>query len=239
MTASWADRPLLALDCESTGVNPFADRIVEVAAVVVNHDGSLDAPWSTVIDPGVPIPEGAADVHGISTERARVEGVEPAEAITHVAQRIWRHLDSHDGQAAVVAYNARFDWPLLLAEAERHGVEFPCFAPVLDPYLLDRMCDRYRRGKRQLTLVADHYDVPLSAEDAHGALADATAAGRVMRAILTRYPALTEHTLAGLWLHQAHGHEKDRQRLVDWKRRNSDPDFDIPAGWPIPVEVER
>lgn len=239
MAGSWADRPILCIDTETTGVDPFTARIVEVATATLDPDGSVTSSWSTIVDPGVQIPDDVAEVHGITTARAYNEGVSPAIALSHLAVELWAHIEEYGGLAPVVMYNARYDWPLILSEAERHGVEVPCFAPILDPYLIDRMCDRYRPGKRQLVLVAGHYDVDLAAADAHGALADAVAAGRVMRAILHRFPEIRDHTLPGLWLRQVHGHEHDRQRFVDWKRRSSDPQFDTPAGWPIPVEPER
>lgn len=233
----WADRPFLCLDTETTGTDPFEDRIVQAAAVTIDANSNVCNTWSAIINPGVEIPDAAAEVHKITTERARAEGLPPASELTYIAELIWRHHHDQNGQGPVVMFNARFDWPILLAEAARHHVEFPIMAPVLDPYLLDRMCDRFRRGKRRLELVADHYGVQL--DNAHDATADATAAGLVMRRILDRFPELREHTLASLWLHQAHGHEQDRQRFVDWKRRDHDPGFDTPAGWPVPVERSR
>lgn len=235
---SWIKLPFLCVDTETTGVNPFEDRIVEVAAVDVWSADSDQPPsnlWSTIVNPGVPIPEGAAAVHGITDERAATEGVPTRDALLELAARIWAHHETWRGQAAIVMFNARFDWPLLICEAERHGVEWPVFAPILDPYLIDRMCDRFRPGKRQLTLVASHYGVQLAEDEAHGALADATAAGRVMRRICDQFPEITELSLASLWLRQVRGHEEDRERFVDWMRRNRDPLFDTPPGWPIPA----
>jgi DNA polymerase III subunit epsilon len=238
MTAPWTSLPLLAIDTETTGISPFEDRVVEVAAVDVLPDGSVTGEWSTIVDPGIEIPEGAAEVHGITTERARAEGVAPAEALAALAERIWQHIDAHRGLAALAMFNGRFDWPLILEESARHHVDMPCFAGILDPYLIDRMADRYRPGKRQLTLVADHYGVDLG-DQAHGALADATAAGQVMWQILDRFPAIGKHSLASLWLRQVKGHERDRERFEDWMHRNADPDADIVPGWPIPLRPER
>lgn len=237
MPAPWTTLPLLSVDTETSGVNPFEDRIVEVAAVEVLPDLSTANPWSMVVNPGIEIPEGAANIHGITTERAQVEGVTPAAALAVLAERIWDHIDAHHGRAAIVMYNARFDWPLVLTEAERHGIDIPCFASILDPYLIDRMADRYRKGKRQLTLVAGHYGVELG-DAAHGALADCTAAGQVMWQILAKFPAIGEHTLSSLWLRQVKGHEQDRERFESYMRSNVNPDIDIPAGWPIPVKAE-
>lgn len=239
MTGHWADQPLLAIDTETTGVDPFSARIVEVATATIDPTGTVIDSWSTIVDPGVRIPDEAAAIHGINTDRARAEGIAPGKALTELAARIWEHVDTFQMGAPLAMYNARFDWTLIMAEAARRGVDVPVFAPVVDPLLLDRMCDRYRKGGRKLQVVAGHYGVVLSDDDAHGALADAVAAGRVMRRIVERFPQLRDLNLNGIWLHQAHGHEQDRQRLVDWKRRNSDPEFDAPAGWPLPVEPER
>lgn len=233
MTA-WADQPWLAVDCESTGVDPFTARIVEVACVEVAPDGSVgDDGYCVIVDPGVDIPAEAAAIHGITTERARAEGVQPADALAEVAARIFEH-----GHRPVVGFNLRYDWPLLVVESIRHGVEFPVMAPALDPFLLDRMCDQFRKGGRKLVQVCEHYDVALDEADAHGALADAVAAARVMRALLARYPEIAEGSLASVFLRQIQGHEVWREGFVDWKRRSSDPSFDIPAGWPIPVAAE-
>jgi len=123
-----------------------------------------------------------------------------------------------------------------MTEAARHDVEMPPAAFILDPLILDKNVDRFRRGKRKLTNVAEHYGVELG-DDAHDATADAVAAGRVMRAILDRHPALAAETMAAVTLRQVHGHEADRQSFTEYMRRSVDPKFSTPAGWPIPVEA--
>lgn len=233
MSFDWTIAPWLAIDTESTGVDPFTARIVEVAVVEIDVDGNAVDPWCKVVNPGVEIPAEAAAIHGISTSRAEAEGIPTAEALACVADRIFQH----GWRCPVVAFNATYDWPLLIQEAERCGVEFPAFAPVLDPFLVDRMLST-RSGKRNLVAVSDHYNVALNPDDAHGALADAIAAGRVMRKLVERYPQIGEHTLGSVYLRQVQGHERDRERFVDWMRRNRDPDFDKPSGWPIPSTSE-
>lgn len=239
MTAHWSDLPFLALDTETTGVDVFTDRIVQIAAARIELDGTVTETFTAVIDPGVDIPAGAAAVHGITTERAKAEGDQPAEALGGVADVIRSFIDQHNGAAALVMYNARFDWPLLLAECERHGVDLPVTAGILDPYLIDRLLDKYRKGKRQLILVAQHYGVELSTQDAHGALADCIAAGQVMRRIVTAFPQVRRHTLATMWLRQVIGHEQDRQGFEAYMRKSVDPNFRAVGGWPIPVAAEQ
>ena len=229
----WSTRPLVCVDFETTGVDPFTDRVVQVAAVSVAPDGSAEDEWTTIVNPGIEVPDEAAAVHGITTERARTEGTFLVSAFATLAPIVRK---AAIGGQAVCIYNARFDWPLAICEAERAGIDWPTGVGIVDPYLIDRMCDRFRPGKRKLTLVSEHYRVPLDDEDAHGALADATAAGRVMWALLESYPSIARHSLASVMLRQIKGHEVDRQRFVSWMRSNADPEFDTPPGWPIPVE---
>ena len=60
-------------------------------------------------------------------------------------------------------------------------------APVIDPLVIDKAVDRYRKGKRTLEAAAAFYGVPL--DDAHDAGADAIAAGRVAQAIAREHGA--------------------------------------------------
>ncbi len=230
MTAGWAERPLLAVDTETTGIDPATDRIVEIAAVTLNPDGTIIHAWSNIVDPGIPIPDGAANVHGITTDRAKTEGCDPVVALRAIGEAI----AGFDGP--VVIYNARFDWPLLITEADRHDLIWPT-APLLDPLVLDKHLDPYRKGSRKLVDVAAHYGVILADEDAHGAHADATAAGRVMQAMLRREPAIGETPLDALQLWQERWHDEQRASFAGYMRRTRDPQFTDILGWPTPTGI--
>lgn len=166
-------------DLETTGVDVNNDRIVTAHVGLLDAEGREVAAADWLADPGVEIPEAATAVHGVTTERARVEGG-PATEVTAGVVRALRAL--LDRGIPVVAYNASFDFSLLAAECRRHGIppiDHP--SPVIDPLVIDKAYDRYRRGKRTLEIVAEHYAVPL--DDAHDASADAVAAGRVAFAL--------------------------------------------------------
>jgi DNA polymerase-3 subunit epsilon len=246
VSADWTIRPMLCVDTETTGVNTDNDRVVEVAASTLDWNEQVIEEWSTIIDPGIEIPAEASAVHGISTSKAMAEGRPPAEALADLAALI------HEATVAgnpIVVFNATFDVPLLITECHRHGVELFPFAQILDPYLIDRLVDteqarraaakresfKFRKGRRQLALVAYHYGVELTPDDAHSATPDAVAAGRIMRRIIKKYPEIGDRSLAWLWLRQVRGYEADRERFVDWIRRNRNPDFEKPIGWPIPA----
>lgn len=229
--AAWYNRPWLAVDTETTGVDPWTDRVVELGAVMIAVDGTPSDALHLIVNPGIDIPEGASDVHGISNERAQSEGCRPIDMLRELADRIW----AAGPGCPVVMFNARFDWPLLIAEAERYGIEFPMFAPVLDPFLIDKMLDKYRKGSRKLTAVAEHYGVELG-DAAHGAIADATAGGQVMRALVELYPALKDYSLASLYVRQVHGQFIAGESFAEYMRgKGGQPDFVHTPGWPIPV----
>ena len=64
------DRPLVVFDIESTGVNARQDRIIELAAIRVDPDGTETSKcW--LLNPGVPIPKETTEIHGITDEIVR------------------------------------------------------------------------------------------------------------------------------------------------------------------------
>ncbi len=170
-------------DLETTGVDVTRDRIVTAHVGVLDRHGRELAARDWLADPGVQIPDGAAAVHGISSDHARAHG-RPAREVVGEVVRALRALFAQG--MPIVAYNASYDFSLLAHEARRHGIpELVAPSPVIDPLVIDKALDRYRPGKRTLTVVADHYAVPL--DDAHEASADAVAAGRVALALAGRF----------------------------------------------------
>lgn len=176
---NWHHGRLAAFDIESTGVSPEDDRIVTATVSVVGGDAPADS-VSWLADPGVEIPAGATNVHGITTEMARAEGREPAAVVDEITTMLEREVSKG---VPIVAFNARYDLTMLDREARRHEVE-PLIERVpadslfvVDPLIIDKQLDRYRKGKRTLTAVCEIYGVNLT--DAHAADADAIAAARV------------------------------------------------------------
>ncbi|MFD8234058.1 exonuclease domain-containing protein [Streptomyces sp. NPDC059696] len=116
---SWYLGRLAGFDIESTGVSPERDRIV--TACVVQCGGTeavASATW--MADPGLDIPEAAAAVHGITTERARAEGRPAGEVVEQVVTALTAVVLSG---IPVVAMNAAYDLTMLDREARRHGVQ--------------------------------------------------------------------------------------------------------------------
>ena len=178
----WADT-LAVFDTETTGLSTRDDRIVTAYLGIMDADGKVVESHSWLADPGVLIPPQATAVHGVSTEQAQREGRPAAKVVAEITTRLH---EIHTAGVPLVVYNASYDLSLCYREAERYGllpVHNP--RPVVDPLVIDRALDPYRKGKRTLDVVAAHYGVVNPA--AHNAEGDAVTAGLVARALSARF----------------------------------------------------
>ncbi|MHB1539177.1 MAG: exonuclease domain-containing protein [Solirubrobacteraceae bacterium] len=196
---NWHRGRLAAFDLETTGPNPEHDRIV-TAAVSLLGGGQPAQHHAWLVDPGVEIPAEAIAVHGITNERVRAEGEDAAEAIGEIVQLLAEQVAA---EVPIVAFNARFDLTVLDRDARRNGV-LPLLERIggvdrllaIDPYVLDKQFDRFRKGRRTLHAVCEHYRIPF--DEAHVANADALAAARVAYRLASRTEELSALDLATL-----------------------------------------
>lgn len=184
---------MACFDLETTGVDPFRDRII-TASVVLAGGGLPTAPNEWLLQPTIPIPQGASDIHGITDEHAREHGTDPTAGVAEIAADL---LNATDQGIPVVGHNiGSYDITLLLAELVRHGHDtlarrLRSITPVVDTLVIEKHLDAFRPGKpngrrpddacgpHTLVECCRLWGVPLSEEDAHGATADALAAGRL------------------------------------------------------------
>lgn len=218
-------------DLETTGVDVDHDRIVTAHVGVIDAAGTAVRAHDWLADPGIEIPFGASAVHGISTARAQTEGRPAAEVVAEVTATL-RELFA--AGIPVVAFNAPYDFSLLKHECLRHGIE-PIAepSPVIDPLVVDKSLDRYRKGKRTLDAVAAHYAVALN--DAHQASADAVAAGRVAQAIALRFADQLPASVDELHTQQIGWARDQSASLNDYfiKIGRLSPGEELDGSWPI------
>lgn len=220
---------LAVFDLETTGVDVATARIVTAHVGVIGPDGEPLESRAWLADPGVEIPAGAQAVHGISTEHAREHGAPTAQVVSEILDALRALLAR---PLPLVIYNAPYDLSLLRHEALRHGLlplEQP--TPVVDPLVIDKAVDRYRRGKRTLTAAADFYGVDLLA--AHEASSDAIAAGRVAQAIARAHGEHLDVAAEDLHVLQVDWCRTQAESFQDYMRRTRDPDFVSESGWPV------
>lgn len=179
---TWHLAPLASFDIESTGIDVETDRIV--TATLIRIHGRQTETRSWLINPGVPIPAGATAVHGVTDEMA-AKGVDPVIGCAEILAELDECWTSG---RPVIIYNASYDLTLLDRELRRHcGVSLDgVIGAVVDPFVIDKQLDKYRKGSRTLTACAAHYQVKL--EDAHTSEGDALAAARVAWRLAETFP---------------------------------------------------
>jgi DNA polymerase III epsilon subunit-like protein len=205
---SWWTGGALGLDFETDGPEPTEARAITCALVNVTP-GNPPQPMELMLQPERDIPEGAAAIHGITTERARAEGVLREAGIAQIVATIAELVGP---ERPVVGHNVgSYDLTLLDREMRRLGLgrlerernvfgtidqvrlivgdDLACTFPVIDTLVLDKAVDKYRKGKRKLEVTAAHYGVPMAEGSAHGATADVVASIRIAIAIANRYAA--------------------------------------------------
>ena len=237
---SFTDLRKAGFDTETTGPNPDDARIVTAALVVRGGGGRPDQDFAWLINPGVPIPDEAAEIHGITTEIAKAEGQDPKVALEDLASKLAAALRAH---MPVIAYNLGFDWTVLDRDLARHGLQSMAqrlapLAPVtlLDPYLIDRELDKYRKGSRKLQPTCELYGVELT--DWHTAEADALAALLLTEKLFERFPKLARMTPAAVFNAQQQWRREWAEQFQAYLRSEKagekrDPEAVIDGSWPL------
>ncbi len=103
---------LVVVDTETTGLDPARDRIIDIGAVALGPDLAIVDSFTTLVDPGVPIPLFVSRLTGID---------DGAVAGAPGAATALRDLREFAGDAVLIAHNATFDRDHLAAAARRVG----------------------------------------------------------------------------------------------------------------------
>jgi DNA polymerase-3 subunit epsilon len=224
---SLLDRQFISFDVETTGVNVETDRIVTASVVMLGKSGVTEQrDW--LVNPGIPIPEEASKIHGITNEKAEADGMEAQSAVLEI-DRYLRHGWVALGGVAI-AMNASYDLSILSNELQRYGYPPVLVGPVYDPLVIDRHLDKYRKGKRTLEALAQFYGV--RRDGAHSSTGDALTAARVAWAQLKKYPQLCEMSDAELMDFQREAHAEWAAHLQEY-RRKQDPSAVVDGAWPM------
>ncbi|MBM0653675.1 3'-5' exonuclease [Capnocytophaga genosp. AHN8471] len=169
-------KPICFFDLETTGINITKDRIVEISILKVYPNGNKESKtW--LVNPTIPIPKAASDVHGITDERVAGE-----PTFKELAKQIHNMIKDSD----LAGYNSdRFDIPLLAEEMLRAEVDFDLGNRVS----VDVQTIFHKMEQRTLSAAYKFY-CGKDLIDAHTASADTNATYEILKAQLDRYDSL-------------------------------------------------
>ena len=169
-------KPICFFDLETTGIDIIKDRIVEISILKVYPNGNKESKtW--LVNPTIPIPKAASDVHGITDERVAGE-----PTFKELAKQIHNMIKDSD----LAGYNSdRFDIPLLAEEMLRAEVDFDLGNRVS----VDVQTIFHKMEQRTLSAAYKFY-CGKDLIDAHTASADTNATYEILKAQLDRYDNL-------------------------------------------------
>ncbi|HQV51340.1 MAG: 3'-5' exonuclease [Flavobacteriales bacterium] len=175
------ERPLAVFDLETTGVRIGTDRIIQIGIMRLLPDGSREK-YQTLVNPEMPIPTEATEVHGITDA-----DVADSSTLKDLAPIIIEELAGCD----LSGFNLlRFDVPFLAEELHRVGFEWD----HASSRIVDVQRIYHKMEPRNLSAALKFY-TGRDHEGAHDALADVEATADVLLAQLERYPDKLEGTI--------------------------------------------
>ncbi len=189
------NRPICFFDLETTGVDVAKDRIVEISIFKVHPNGNKESKtW--LVNPEMPIPFLASQVHGITNEKVANE-----PTFKELSSQVYAMIKDSD----LAGFNSdRFDIPLLAEELLRAGVDFD----MKNRVSVDVQTIFHKMEERTLSAGYKFY-CGKSLENAHSAEADTMATYEILLAQLDRYSEL----------------ENDMKSLSEFTTRKKSVDF--------------
>lgn len=202
----------VVLDTETTGLDPKGARILQIGAIGL-RGGILreSEQFDTLVDPGVPVPPGSTEIHGI-----RQVDLEGAPAFADVAGELHAFI----GQRVVIGHNIGFDLAVLKREHERAGL---AWTPprVLDTRILGQLAAP-RLAAHSIETLAAWLEVEVSGR--HTAMGDARVTAEIFIHLVPHLRERNIRTLA-----EAEAACAGLTEVFDEQYR---------AGWELPVRRE-
>jgi DNA polymerase III epsilon subunit family exonuclease len=178
------------VDFETTGLNPESDRIVQLAAVIVNGDGDITDSFDTIVKPESPseYQHGAEHIHGISAEQ-----VSNGMPLRIALQKLW----DISADNVFTAHNAQFDLGFLHAESERVGIKGRVEIHIDTLELSRRISGADNTRRHNLFALCEHYGI--ERDKVHDAKSDATATAQLLMHLMKELGVKKSDQLAELF----------------------------------------
>ena len=164
----------ICLDCETTGLDPKTDRIIEVAATKFTFSETLES-FETLVDPEIPISDVSMAIHHISLEM--VQGKPKIqEVLPHLIKMIGSHI--------IIGHGIQMDLSFLEESAKRCDLSSPFKSLIsIDTLRLARLYGE--SPTNSLERLRQHFNI--EAEGAHRAMNDVTVNIAVFKYLTTTF----------------------------------------------------
>lgn len=177
------DQTFVCIDCESTGLDPKQDRIIEVAAIKFTLDSTLES-FESLIDPQVPIPASSIAVHHITQDM--VQGM---PTIDKVLGPVLDLIGNHP----IIGHGIQYDIDILHHHAERCNK--PCNIKKNQFFDTLRLARLYGESpSNSLQTLRQHFNI--AEEGAHRAMSDCVVNIQVFKKLSQNFKTMQQLTQA-------------------------------------------
>lgn len=166
LATPWREMSFVSVDVETTGLDTESCRVIEVGMVRFER-GQVAERWGSLVNPGEPIPERVTEITKITDAM-----VADQPSFRDIKWEVYGRMRDR----IFVAFNSDFDHGFLRHEMARAGLTLPD-VPILDPLVWARKLMTNQR-RYNLGALCDKFGIGL--ENAHRAVDDAEAAGKVL-----------------------------------------------------------
>ncbi len=156
----------IVFDIETTGFDPYKDRIIEIGAVKMQGSKVIER-YSTFLNPQIPIPKHIKELTGINDDM-----VKDAPIIEDALPEFLEFI----GDSTLVAHNANFDVGFISQKAQNMGIEID--PPVIDTLQWSRNI-RKDKSRHGLKNICKDYNINL--DNHHRAVDDAEATAEIFK----------------------------------------------------------
>ncbi|MDT8309223.1 MAG: 3'-5' exonuclease [Bacteroidales bacterium] len=166
-------KPIVFFDLETTGIRIGTDRIIEIAMLRVDPNGSKTVK-TYLINPEMPIPPAVTKIHGITDDDVKDKPT---------FKMIGHEIVTFIGHADLAGYNSnKFDIPLLAEEFFRVGIDFD----LQNRHFID-VQNIFHQMEQRTLVAAYRFYCNKDLTNAHSAEADTIATYEILKAQLDRY----------------------------------------------------
>lgn len=162
----------IAIDLETTGLNPKEDRILEIGAIRFRN-GKAEEEFSTLINPKREITDRIVDLTGITGKM-----VDNSPGIEEVIEKVTAFCED----LPLLGHNILFDYSFLKRASVNKGIAFE--RNGIDTL---KLCRKFMPAEEKKNLSSACAYFQVSQDTAHRALSDAWAAHRLYQAVKKQY----------------------------------------------------
>lgn len=169
----------ICLDCELTGLDREADRIIEVGVILFDLN-EIHGSMESLIDPQMTIPKESMAIHHITQDM-----VTGKPTIEKVLPDIFKFIGNH----IIIGHGVGFDIELLALAADRSGIETTIRKNrVIDTLRLARLYGGC--PVNSLEQLRKHFNIPM--EGAHRAMSDVIVNREVFRHLIKKFKTVDQ-----------------------------------------------